>query len=43
MEPGDLILTPTGQWHEHRHEGQGPMIWLDVLDLAADGLLSMVL
>jgi gentisate 1,2-dioxygenase len=33
MEPGDLILTPTGQWHEHRHGGQGPMIWLDVLDL----------
>jgi gentisate 1,2-dioxygenase len=33
MEPGDLILTPTGQWHEHRHAGQGPMIWLDVLDL----------
>ena len=33
MEPGDLILTPTGLWHEHRHEGQGPMIWLDVLDL----------
>jgi len=33
MEPGDLILTPTGLWHEHRHEGEGPMIWLDVLDL----------
>jgi len=33
MEPGDLILTPTGHWHEHRHEGRGPMIWLDVLDL----------
>ncbi|MCX7176594.1 MAG: cupin domain-containing protein [Proteobacteria bacterium] len=33
MEPGDLILTPTGLWHEHRHEGTGPMIWLDVLDL----------
>lgn len=33
MEPGDLILTPTGLWHEHRHEGRGPMIWLDVLDL----------
>ena len=33
MEHGDLILTPTGLWHEHRHEGQGPMIWLDVLDL----------
>jgi gentisate 1,2-dioxygenase len=33
METGDLILTPTGLWHEHRHEGEGPMIWLDVLDL----------
>lgn len=33
MAPGDLILTPSGTWHEHRHEGQGPMIWLDVLDL----------
>jgi gentisate 1,2-dioxygenase len=33
MEPGDLILTPTGQWHEHRHTGQVPVIWLDVLDL----------
>jgi gentisate 1,2-dioxygenase len=33
MEAGDLILTPTGLWHEHRHEGKGPMIWLDVLDL----------
>ena len=33
MTPGDLILTPTGQWHEHRHEGREPVIWLDVLDL----------
>jgi gentisate 1,2-dioxygenase len=33
MQPGDLILTPTGHWHEHRHEGRGPVIWLDVLDL----------
>jgi gentisate 1,2-dioxygenase len=33
MEPGDLILTPTGQWHEHRHSGRVPVIWLDVLDL----------
>jgi len=33
MEPGDLILTPTGLWHEHRHEGRVPVIWLDVLDL----------
>lgn len=33
MEHGDLILTPTGQWHEHRHDGSVPVIWLDVLDL----------
>lgn len=33
MERGDLILTPSGMWHEHRHEGSGPIVWLDVLDL----------
>ncbi len=30
---GDLILTPTGLWHEHGHEGDRPVVWLDVLDL----------
>jgi gentisate 1,2-dioxygenase len=33
MERGDLILTPAGKWHEHTHEGDGPIVWLDVLDL----------
>ncbi len=33
MERGDLILTPTGQWHEHEHAGVEPVVWLDVLDL----------
>jgi len=33
MERGDLILTPTGQWHEHEHAGAEPVVWLDVLDL----------
>ena len=33
MERGDLILTPTGLWHEHGHDGADPVIWLDVLDL----------
>ena len=33
MERGDLILTPTGQWHEHAHDGDDPVVWLDVLDL----------
>ncbi len=33
MEKGDLILTPAGLWHEHGHEGTGPVVWLDALDL----------
>lgn len=33
MSRGDLILTPTGMWHEHGHEGSGPVVWLDILDL----------
>ncbi len=33
MKRGDLILTPTGLWHEHGHDGTEPVIWLDVLDL----------
>jgi len=33
MGRGDLILTPPGLWHEHGHEGRGPVIWLDALDL----------
>jgi gentisate 1,2-dioxygenase len=33
MLRGDLILTPTGLWHEHGHDGVDPVIWLDVLDL----------
>ncbi|MCB1542839.1 MAG: cupin domain-containing protein, partial [Rhodoblastus sp.] len=33
MEKGDLILTPSGLWHEHGHEGSGPVVWLDALDL----------
>jgi gentisate 1,2-dioxygenase len=33
MRRGDLILTPTGLWHEHGHDGEQPVVWLDVLDL----------
>ena len=33
MHRGDLILTPTGLWHEHGHDGSEPVVWLDVLDL----------
>jgi len=33
MEEGDLILTPQWAWHEHAHEGEKPMIWIDGLDV----------
>lgn len=35
MEKGDLILTPSGLWHEHGHDGKDPVIWMDALDLPA--------
>ena len=33
MDPGDVVLTPGGEWHDHGHDGAGPVIWLDALDL----------
>ncbi|KAJ4310727.1 hypothetical protein N0V94_008301 [Neodidymelliopsis sp. IMI 364377] len=33
MRRGDVILTPTWNWHDHGKDGSGPMIWLDGLDL----------
>lgn len=33
MAERDLILTPAWTWHEHVHQGDTPIIWLDVLDV----------
>ena len=33
MEPGDLIITPPMRWHDHGHEGDTPVVWLDGLDI----------
>lgn len=33
MEPFDLVLTPSGQWHDHGNQSAQPMIWLDGLDI----------
>ncbi|KAI9925244.1 hypothetical protein MW887_006167 [Aspergillus wentii] len=33
MQRGDVILTPTWNYHDHGKDGSGPMIWLDGLDL----------
>ena len=32
MERGDLVLTPAWTWHDHAHDGDEPMIWMDGLD-----------
>ncbi|MBV9439355.1 MAG: cupin domain-containing protein [Candidatus Eremiobacteraeota bacterium] len=33
MQRGDVILTPSWEYHDHGHEGESPMVWLDGLDL----------
>ena len=33
MHPGDLILTPSWNWHDHSSTSDGPMLWFDGLDL----------
>lgn len=40
MNPGDLLLTPGWCWHDHVHEGDGPMYWLDGLDYPLVNLLD---
>ncbi len=34
MDEGDLLLTPNWTWHDHEHNGDAPMVWLDVLDIS---------
>lgn len=42
MRPGDLILTPSMNWHDHVNAGDSEMFWFDGLDLpmieALDGV-----
>jgi gentisate 1,2-dioxygenase len=33
MEPGDLILTPGWNWHDHTNNSDAPMLWFDGLDI----------
>lgn len=33
MEPGDFIITPSWTWHDHGSEADGPVVWLDGLDI----------
>ena len=42
MHPGDLVLTPNWNWHDHGNNTANPMIWLDGLDLPLTHLLEAV-
>jgi gentisate 1,2-dioxygenase len=33
MHPGDFIITPSWAWHDHGSEADGPVVWLDGLDI----------
>ena len=40
MERGDMILTPGWTWHEHVHEGDTRMVWVDALDVPVHDFLD---
>jgi gentisate 1,2-dioxygenase len=40
MAPGDFVITPSWTFHHHGHEGSGPMIWLDGLDIPMVALFN---
>lgn len=42
MSAGDLVLTPSWNWHEHRNERDTPMLWFDGLDLPMVEFLDAV-
>lgn len=33
MHPGDFIITPAWTWHDHGSAADGPVIWMDGLDV----------
>jgi gentisate 1,2-dioxygenase len=33
MHPGDFIITPNWTWHDHGSDANGPVVWLDGLDI----------
>jgi gentisate 1,2-dioxygenase len=40
MSPGDFVITPSWVWHDHGAFGDGPMVWLDGLDMHIVNLLN---
>ncbi|HWH83807.1 MAG TPA: gentisate 1,2-dioxygenase [Burkholderiaceae bacterium] len=40
MRPGDFVITPSWTFHHHGHDGSGPMVWLDGLDIPLVGFFN---
>ena len=40
MAEGDFVTTPSWAWHDHGNDGDGPVIWLDGLDIPVVELLD---
>lgn len=40
MHPGDFVITPSWTWHDHGNESDGPMVWIDGLDMHIVNLLG---
>ena len=43
MEQGDLNLTPSMIWHDHKNETDQPVIWLDCLDAPMVGFFDAMM
>jgi gentisate 1,2-dioxygenase len=42
MHPGDLVLTPSWNWHDHNSASDRPMIWFDGLDMPTVNALDAI-
>jgi gentisate 1,2-dioxygenase len=40
LDRGDLVITPSGTWHDHGNEGKVPMVWVDMLDIPVPALFN---
>ena len=42
MHEGDLVLTPSWQWHDHGNETQETVVWMDGLDVPLTKSLNAI-
>lgn len=42
MREGDFVITPAWAWHDHGNDGDGPVVWMDGLDIPILGYFEAV-